>query len=109
MLAGQPPVIEGTDLETAPAADGPTTTEPSSAPAKPGTPAASTSSVGAQFDLVARLIKGGLPTRVYVVSAGGFDTHGNEQPTQDKLLADLDGAITGFVTAMAADRRADAW
>jgi len=102
VLAGQPPVIEGTDLETSPAAPGPTTTEPAPATVKPG---AAASAVSTQLDLVARLIKGGLPTRVYVVSTGGFDTHGNEQPTQDKLLADLDGAVTGFVNAMGADPR----
>jgi len=105
VLAEQPPVIEGTALETAPATPGPTTTEPSPTTLKPGTSPAATSALSAQLDLVARLIKGGLSSRVYVVSTGGFDTHGSEQPTQDKLLADLDQAVTGFVTAMGTDPR----
>jgi len=56
-----------------------------------------------QLDLVARLIKGGLPTRVYVVSMGGFDNHYAEKPIHDGLMSYLDEGITGFVDAMAAD------
>ncbi len=29
------------------------------------------------------MIAGGLPTRVYYVSQGGYDTHTNETPTHD--------------------------
>ena len=35
--------------------------------------------------LVARLIGGGLPTRVYYVSQGGYDTHTNQVGTQQRL------------------------
>jgi uncharacterized protein (DUF1501 family) len=120
VLATQPPVIEGTNLETAPDASGPTTTEPTpttagaggsgsgaaggaAGAAGAGATATKTNALAEQLDLVARLIKGGLPTRVYVVSGGGFDTHSGEKPTQDGLLAQLDAAITGFVNAMNAD------
>jgi uncharacterized protein (DUF1501 family) len=112
VLATQPPVIDGTNLETAPNDGAATTTEPTPTTLTGGGAAGAggaaagatkTNEFAEQLDLVARLIKGGLPTRVYVVSGGGFDTHGGEKPTQDNLLAQLDGAITGFVTAMNAD------
>ena len=56
-----------------------------------------------QLDLVARLIKGGLPTRVYVVSMGGFDTHVTEKQNHANLMGELDAGISGFVKAMATD------
>jgi len=95
VLTTQAPVVEGTNLEVAPDTTPPTTV----APGKKA--AAAASGLAGQLDLVARLIKGGLPTRIYVVSIGGWDTHGNEKATQDSLLAELDGAVTGFVNAMA--------
>jgi uncharacterized protein (DUF1501 family) len=50
----------------------------------------------AQLDLVATLIDMGVPTRVYSVSLGGFDTHSDERQTQQRLLGELDAALTGF-------------
>jgi uncharacterized protein (DUF1501 family) len=55
-----------------------------------------------QFDEVARLVKGGVPTRVFSVSLGGFDTHANEKDTQARLLNAVDQAVTRFVNEMAA-------
>ena len=52
--------------------------------------------------LVAKLIGGGLPTRVYYVSQGGYDTHTNQVPTQQRLLADLGDSTKAFVTDMKA-------
>jgi uncharacterized protein (DUF1501 family) len=49
-----------------------------------------------QLDTVASLIELGVPTRVYSVSLGGFDTHSDERATQQRLLTELDGALTGF-------------
>jgi uncharacterized protein (DUF1501 family) len=51
-----------------------------------------------QFKIVARLIKGGLKTRIYVVSIGNFDTHAKQVSagTHSLLLQDLSGAITAF-------------
>ena len=40
-----------------------------------------------QFDLVARCVKAGVPTTVYTVSLGGFDTHADEKGTQETQLA----------------------
>lgn len=50
--------------------------------------------------LVARLIGGGLPTRVYYVSQGGYDTHTNQLPTQQRLLQDLGDSVKTFVEDM---------
>lgn len=38
-----------------------------------------------QLKIVARLVKGGLKTRVYMVSMGGFDTHASQTNTTDPL------------------------
>lgn len=47
--------------------------------------------------LVAKLIAGGMSTRVYYVSQGGYDTHTNQAGTHDRLLTDLGGAVKAFV------------
>jgi uncharacterized protein (DUF1501 family) len=47
--------------------------------------------------LVARLIGGGLPTRIYYVSQGGYDTHANQVGTQQRLLQELGGSVKAFV------------
>lgn len=47
--------------------------------------------------LVARLIGGGLPTRVYYVSQGGYDTHTNQANTQQRLLKELGDSVKAFM------------
>jgi hypothetical protein len=55
-----------------------------------------------QLKTVALLISGGLKTKVYIVSLGGFDTHANQvgdSPSQGQhanLLAQVSGAINAF-------------
>ncbi len=45
------------------------------------------------LSLVARMIAGGLPTRVYYVSHGGYDTHQRQAPTHERLMKEFgDGA-----------------
>jgi uncharacterized protein (DUF1501 family) len=56
-----------------------------------------------QLDLVARCIKAGVPTTVYSVSLGGFDTHADEKGTQQAQLGTLDYAVSGFLADMATD------
>ncbi len=56
-----------------------------------------------QLDLVGRCIKAGVPTTVYSVSLGGFDTHADEKGTQQTQLGVLDTAISGFLADMAGD------
>lgn len=60
-----------------------------------------------QLQIVARLIKGGLKTRVYTVTVGGFDTHKKQVNASDtstgnhaKLMKDLSTAINAFQTDM---------
>ena len=55
-----------------------------------------TTSLGEQLALVARLIKGGLKTKVYMVSIGGFDTHANQLSNHPALLNDLSEAVKSF-------------
>ena len=56
-----------------------------------------------QLDQVARCIKAGVPTKVYTVSLGGFDTHADERGTQQSLLGMLDTAVSKFLGDMTAD------
>jgi uncharacterized protein (DUF1501 family) len=60
-----------------------------------------------QLKIVARLVKGGLKTRVYMVTTGGFDTHSAQvnsldttTGTHNKLLSDLSNAIKSFMDDM---------
>lgn len=57
-----------------------------------------------QLRIVARLVKGGLKTRVYMVSTGGFDTHSSQAEAADtsigshaKLMARVSDAIKCFM------------
>ncbi len=45
---------------------------------------------------VAALIAAGLPTRVYFVSLGGFDTHSNQLAQQANLLTQLSDGLAAF-------------
>ena len=47
--------------------------------------------------LVAKLIGGGLPTRIYYVSQGGYDTHTGQANRQKQLLQDLGDSTKAFV------------
>ena len=55
-----------------------------------------------QLDVVARCIAANAPTRVYSVQLGGFDFHADEKAAQSTLLGQLDAAVSGFLTTMAA-------
>ncbi|AXB41188.1 DUF1501 domain-containing protein [Amycolatopsis albispora] len=61
-----------------------------------GASAGGSSGLAAQLDLVAGLVEAGVPTRAYSVSLGGFDTHSDERGTQERLLTELDTALTPF-------------
>jgi uncharacterized protein (DUF1501 family) len=61
--------------------------------------------LGAQLDLVARCVEAGVATRVFSVSLGGFDLHAEEKEAQQRQLAELDTAVTGFVHRMAGTER----
>ena len=59
-------------------------------------------SLADQLKIVARLIKGGLKTRIYMVNYGSFDTHSNQTTvdttvgTHAKLLGNVSDAIKAF-------------
>ncbi|MEI9807496.1 MAG: DUF1501 domain-containing protein, partial [Bacteroidota bacterium] len=60
--------------------------------------------LGDQLKIVARLVKGGLKTRIYMVNYGGFDTHASQTDAADttvgahaNLLKTVADAIKAFV------------
>ena len=53
--------------------------------------------MGEALKLVARLIGGQLPTRIFYVSQGGYDTHTNQAGAHERLLKDLGDSIKAFV------------
>ncbi len=53
--------------------------------------------LASDLNLVGRLIAGGLPTRVYYVSQGGYDTHSGQAGSHEKLLGEMDAALSAFV------------
>ena len=55
------------------------------------------SQLGNSLKLVAKLIGGGLPTRIFYVSQGGYDTHTNQLNTQERLLKELGDSVQAFV------------
>ncbi len=59
-----------------------------------------------QLALVARLIKGGLGTRLYMVTLDGFDTHAVQNQSHPALLAQLASAVRAFYQDLAAGQRA---
>lgn len=61
-----------------------------------------TSPLANSLKLVAKLIAGGLPTRIFYVSQGGYDTHTNQVGQQERLLKDLGDSVQAFVADMKA-------
>ncbi|MDP7655141.1 MAG: DUF1501 domain-containing protein [Roseibacillus sp.] len=57
--------------------------------------------VSRSLNLVSRMIAGGMPTRVYYVSHGGFDTHQGQANRHGQLLSQLDQALKSFFTDLA--------
>jgi uncharacterized protein (DUF1501 family) len=67
-----------------------------------------------QLKTVARLIRGGIQTKIYMVTIGGFDTHNNQnQGTGDingkhtELLTELSSAVDAFVADINSDSVGD--
>lgn len=58
------------------------------------------SQLGNALKLVTKLIGGGLATRVFYVSQGGYDTHTNQAATHERLLKDLGDSLKAFVSDM---------
>jgi uncharacterized protein (DUF1501 family) len=54
------------------------------------------SQLGNSLSLISRLIAGGLPTRVYYASQGGYDTHAGQINTHKRLLNELAASLAAF-------------
>jgi uncharacterized protein (DUF1501 family) len=59
------------------------------------------------LQLVARLIAGGLPTRIFYVSQGGYDTHTGQRGAQDNRLRELGDAVKAFTDDLSASGNFD--
>lgn len=55
-----------------------------------------------QFALISRLIAGGLKTRIYYVSQGGYDTHTGQAVAHERLLREMGDAVAAFLADLQA-------
>ncbi len=65
------------------------------------------SKISQEFKLVSQLIAGGMPTKVYYLGHGGFDTHANQAGHHDNLLGQLDEAVAAFTADLKAQGNFD--
>jgi uncharacterized protein (DUF1501 family) len=56
-----------------------------------------TTQLARSLKLVAQLIAGGLATRIYYVSQGGYDTHTNQIGQHERQLSELGDSVKAFV------------
>src|SRR5438445_3377583 len=52
--------------------------------------------LAASLSVIACMIAGGLPTRVYYASQGGFDTHAGQANAHERLMGELNDALSAF-------------
>ena len=60
--------------------------------------------LAASLNIIARMIAGGLPTRVYYASQGGFDTHAGQVNTHERLMGEFNDAVSAFVADLKQQR-----
>ncbi len=70
-------------------------------------PSNTTSRLAEQLKIVARLIKGNLGTRVYMVYMDGFDTHADQKAYHSGLLRNIADSVSAFFNDLKADNMAD--
>ena len=58
--------------------------------------------LASQLAIVARMIKGGLGTKVYMVTLDGFDTHANQVNNHRSILEDLSNSLKNFYDDLSA-------
>lgn len=63
--------------------------------------------LGRNLQMVARMIAADLPTKVYYVSMGGFDTHTGQQGRHQRLMTELGNSIKTFYDELAEHKLAD--
>jgi uncharacterized protein (DUF1501 family) len=73
----------------------------------PARSAAGVGGFGERLDLATRIIIGGVPVLAVKVGLAGFDTHANQAPTHESLLAALAGGLATFRYNMIAAGRWD--
>lgn len=68
------------------------------------------SSLSRSLSVVARLIRGGLNTKIFLVSKGGFDSHNNqggEEGSHANNLADIANSVNAFYEDLKMDNQGD--
>lgn len=68
------------------------------------------SGLSRSLSVIARLIRGGLKTKVFLVSKGGFDTHNNQGGKDGghaNLLSDIADSVNAFYTDLKSDNLQD--
>ncbi|GIH04539.1 hypothetical protein Rhe02_26060 [Rhizocola hellebori] len=74
---------------------------PDDLPPLPAVGTGGETTLAGQLTNVIHCIEAGVPTRVYSVSLGGFDTHAAERVGQERLFKQLDESLTPFVERLA--------
>jgi uncharacterized protein (DUF1501 family) len=74
---------------------------------KPGTTKYPETALGKRLELVSRMIKSGLDTRVFYTGLDGFDTHANQLNVHAGLLDQVAGSIAAFEADMAEAGQSD--
>ncbi len=64
-------------------------------------------SLGNALRIVGALIGGGLGTRVFFVRQSGYDTHSNQRPAHNNLMADLANSLAAFQRDLTAQGNAN--
>ncbi len=65
------------------------------------------SQLGSDLKTIASLIFSDINTKVYYVSLGSFDTHVNQQATQERLFKEMNDAVAAFVKDLKDNNRFD--
>ncbi len=64
-------------------------------------------SLAQSLQLIAAMIAAGLPTRIYYVSLGGFDTHTQQRNRHDNLMRNFGESVAAFLADLEATGHAD--
>lgn len=65
------------------------------------------SQLSSQLQMVARLIAGDFPSRVYYVAQGGYDTHADQLGNHARLLGDFSGSVGAFLADLRKQKTSD--
>lgn len=74
---------------------------------RPTTAAYPSTELGKSLRTIASLMYSQINTTVYYVSLGSFDTHANQQGQQQRLLKELNDAVTAFTSDLQHENRFD--